>query len=381
MNEALNPSTAPLHSLQCGVQSDRGWRDESLGEAVSRAVITSSARAETSSDISLEGGDVLARPDFPQLLSALSLLRRPIQCSTAGHLLRSPAVLDLLRSSPQVSVKTTLFSTDEACHDWVAQRPGETKRILRGLRAANLAGVEQAVEIPLVRPAVSTLTSTIADLSTLGVRSVSFRMLRLQHTPPDRRVALGARASLLAMPLAEACARALSAGMSLRLLGFPRCSIPANLRPYQLNRDKTGVPCPRCGPPCVGLPEAYVAMFGDLELRTSPEGDAESFELSWAADESRREIRRRLLRALEHRPGVLRLVGVDILRHGAAPELLREAVLSAARVELTADLSPLVQWSPDQLHRVRKLARAESMASGPETERALQLLASKGVSA
>jgi len=122
-------------------------------------------------------------------------------------------------------------------------------------------------------------------------------------------------------------------------------------------------------------------MFGDLELRTSPEGDAESFELSWAADESRREIRRRLLRALEHRPGVLRLVGVDILRHGAAPELLREAVRSAPRVELTADLSPLLQWSPDQLHRVRKLARAESMASGPETDRALKLLASTGVSA
>jgi len=381
MTEVLETSPAPLHALQCGVESDRGWRDELLGEAASRAVIASSARAATGPEVSLEGGDVLARRDFPQLLSSLLALGRPIECSTSGPLLRSPAVLDLLQGSARVSVKTTLFSTTEECHDWVAQRPGETKRILRGLRAANLAGIQQSVEIPIVRPAVSTLASTIADLSTLGVQSVSFRLLRLEHTVPDRRVALGARVSLLALPLAEACARALSAGMSLRLLGFPRCSIPANLQPYQLNRDRTGAPCARCGPPCVGLPEAYVEMFGDLELRTSPEGDAESFELSWAADESRREIRRRLLRALEHRPGVLRLVGVDILRHGAAPELLREAVRSAPRVELTADLSPLLQWSPDQLHRVRKLARAESMASGPETDRALKLLASTGVSA
>jgi len=122
-------------------------------------------------------------------------------------------------------------------------------------------------------------------------------------------------------------------------------------------------------------------MFGDLELRTSPAGEVESFELSWSADESRREIRRRLLRALEHRPGVLRLVGLDILRHQAAPELVREAVRSAPKVELTADLSPLVQWSPDELHRVRKLARAQPMAQGPESQRALELLAAKGVSA
>ena len=351
------------------------------GDAVSLEVITSSAGEAGDSVISLEGGDVLARRDFPQLLSALSSLERPIQCSTAGHLLRSPAVLDLLRSFPQVSVRTTLFSSEPGCHDWVAQRPGEAKTILRGLRSANLAGIEQAVEVPVVRPAVSTLTATVRDLHTLGVRAISFRLVRLEYTPPDRRVALGARVSLLTTPLAEACARALSAGMSLRLLDFPRCTLPANLQPYQVDQNNTGVPCPRCGSPCVGLPEAYVSMFGDLELRTSPEGEAESFEMSWSADEPRREIRRRLLLALEHRPFVLRLVGADILRHGAAPELLREAVRSATRVELTADLSPLVQWSPDQLHRVRKLARAESMASGPETDRALELLAASGVSA
>ena len=381
MSEALETSPVSLCSLQCGVQSDHGWRDESLGAAAPSDVIISSAREEVESDILLEGGDVLARRDFPQLLADLSSLRRPIQCSTVGPLLRSPAVLDLLRASPHVSVKTTLFSTDENCHDWVARRPGETKRILRGVRSANLAGIEQAVEVPVARPAVSTLPSTIADLSALGVRSVTFRMLHLEHVPTDRRVALGARVSLLATPLAEACARALSAGMSLRLLGFPRCSIPANLQPYQLNRADADVPCPRCGPPCGGLPEDYVAMFGDLELRTSPAGEVESFELSWSADESRREIRRRLLRALEHRPGVLRLVGLDILRHQAAPELVREAVRSAPKVELTADLSPLVQWSPDELHRVRKLARAQPMAQGPESQRALELLAAKGVSA
>ena len=371
----------PLRSLQSGVSSTGGWRDEALGSAASLEEVLTSARAHEGPLLSLTGGDVLARPDFPQLLASLQPLQRKLECSTTGPLLRTPAVRDLLRGSPELRVKTTLFSTNEGCHDWVAQQPGEAKSILRGLRAANLAGIEQTVEIPITRPAVSTLASTVHNLTALGVRNVVLRLLRLEHTEPDRRVALGARVNLMAGPLTAACSHILNTGMKLTLQGFPHCALPTNLLPYLEIGTTSASGCFRCGPPCPGLPEAYVAMFGDLELRDSPEGEAPSFQIGWSPDEPRREIRRRLLRALEHRPGVLRLVGVDILRHDAAPELLREAVRSAPRVELSADLAPLVHWSPDQIHRVRKLAHAESLTPGIEASEALKLLAAKGISA
>lgn len=324
-------------------------------------------------------GDVLARPDFPDLYEALVELDQPVELETTGPALRNPQVLQLLTAGLQLVVRVVLYSANLACHDWIAQRPGEAKAILRGVRAAVAAGVALHVEVPLTRSALSSLESTVQAVADLGVSSVGFRLLRMEATPVDRSVALGARVGLLEGPVAAASAAALRRGMRLEMRGIPTCVLPASLRRFVIEEQRGGPGCSACGDPrCQGLSVAYERVFGALELHTSPHGDTDLIELSWTAGESSREVRRRLVRRLEHRASVLRITGSETFAHPDAPELLREAVRAAPRVEVAGDLAPMLGWSDDELHRVRKLAAATSLG-GAESALALERLGRLGV--
>ena len=333
-------------SIPAGVQYASGWRDVPTFEGPPaldgiRRALTGAGGAP----LRLVDGDVLARSDFPRLLDALD--GQDALVETHGAALRAPAVLKALASARSLGVSVTLFSADAACHDWVAGAK-EASLILRGARAALNAGLSVEVDVPLVRPGLQGLGGTVATLVALGVRHLRIRALRLQHTPVDRRVALGARVGLLERPLAEAGAVALRSGVDLTLTGLPSDVVPQNLRRYVTPDAPTD------------LAPVYVDTFGALERRLSPSGSVELLEVGWTPDEPSREARRRLLRALEHRPERLRLVGRDVLRHPAAPELLREAVRAAPRVELDADLTPMETWTDDERHRVRKVVRGAS---------------------
>jgi len=332
----------------------RGWRDVAVEGTVSLEDVVAQGR----SGVLLGGGDLLGRPDLPALLAALG----PVELLTDGLRLRAPAVLSLLRERG-ASVRVLLFSAIPACHDWLAGGE-ECLSILRGVRAAVRAGLRVTVEVAVTRPAMETLGATVDALVALGVAGITLRPVDLTQVEPDRVVALGARVGLLGRRLAEACAPALRAGVALEIRGVPPSLLPANLR--GLADDGA-------------LSARYVEVFGDLELRSSPTGDSEVRSVSWSADEPRREVRRRLVRALEHRPQLLRIDGVDVLRHPAAAELVREAVRSAPGVELAADLAPLTDWSDDEVHRVRKLRRVSSLVSGAGAAAARERLTRHGV--
>ncbi|MCO4769232.1 MAG: hypothetical protein KDA24_04325 [Deltaproteobacteria bacterium] len=338
-----------LSRVAAGVPGTAGWRDEAAVGPVPLGVVRSARSAP--GILLLDGGDVLARPDF---LALLGMVDRPVVVSTTGIALRSPRVLERLRATSGLGLSVCLYSASPACHDWVAG-VAEAKSILRGVRAAVSGGLAVHVEIPLVRPGILGLAATVSTLVALGVRSVGFRAVRLEHVAADRRVALGARIRLLARPLAEAGAEALRAGLQVQLRGLPLCAVPVNLQPHVLEEESgTGARCAECTEQCSGLPHSYVQTFGSLELRQSPTGDADTADLEWTAEEDRRAVRRRLVLALERRPAVLRILGDDALAHPDAPDLLREAVRAAPRVEVHADPTPMGRWSDDERHRVRK---------------------------
>ena len=365
--------------VQAGAAVVGGWRDAprpsggSLPEIVSRV-----ATAHESTRVLLLG-DVIARPDFPELYGALVALGRPMELETTGPALRNPKVLELLASGLQLIVRVTLYSTNLACHDWVARRPGEARSILRGIRAAAEAGLALHIEVPLTRSGLSSLESTVDAVAGIGASSVGFRLLRMESVPADRAVALGARVGLLGGPLAAASAVALRRGLRLEIRGLPTCALQPNLRRFVVHEQSENTGCSACDDAsCRGLSAAYGRVFGALEMYSSPRGEAEVVELTWTSDESSREVRRRLVRHLEHRASVVRITGADALAHPDAPALLREAVRSAPRVEIVGDLSPILAWSDDELHRVRRLAAATSLG-GAESALALKRLGLLGV--
>jgi len=174
-----------------------------------------------------------------------------------------------------------------------------------------------------------------------------------------------------------------------------------------------GPPCPACpgGPTCPGAPADYLAAFGRAELDSEvdlppvrpiarprargalPEapppraGRAPATRLRAARravrlgdlggdplggtraapvraavtvtfDRARtsRDLRQALVRGAQQGAAVLVVAGD--LTHPDAPELLREALrLSAPRVEVHADPTPLSAWSDRQLFGLRRLAR------------------------
>jgi|GEM_PF-5113205 len=363
--------------LRAGVPTTAGFRDESSDAERS---LEDLARALDSSDggsVVLDRGDCLQRLDFPALFALVRAHGGDIGLATTGISLRSPAVLDLWGGASGPTARVTLFSGVPEVHDWIADAPGEARQILRGVRPAAEAGVRVHVQVPLARPAVLSLPQTVAILAALGVGSVGFRMLRLDQVPIDRRLALGARVGVVLGPLAAAAAEALRGGLGLELAGIPTCVLPASLAQYVVAQRGHCASCGQTG--CCGLSPTYVETFGDLELRPSPEGDIDVFELCWTAAEPRREVRRRLVRALEHRAKTLRVTGA--MDHPAAAELLREAVRASPAVSLEADLAPLLGWSDDELHRVRKLVAVKPTVASAAATRAVERLAGFGVSA
>lgn len=307
------------------------------------------------------GGEPLRRPDAPDLLS-----RRGGSVRTGGALLRSPQVLRLLRGAG-CRVRVPLFSARPEAARWLVGDDG--RAALRGLRAAAAAGVPVEAEIVLTRPAMPTVVALTGLALELGADGVRFVLPPVSTLPSERVVALAARVGLLG-PVGEAAGLVLRAGRGLAVEGAPRCALPALVRPYT---NAPGGQCPGCGDPsCSGVDAAYAEVFGVAELLPRPDGSVPTTVLSLRGPASEqphgepsRAARMRLLRALERRPELLWVEGPSSLRHPAAIALLREALRAAPEVGVRGDLTPVLEWSDDELHRVRKLARAEAELLAP----------------
>lgn len=340
-------------TLAAGAPVPRRWYDP--------APATLPALDELDGPGVLGGGEPLRRPDAPALLA-----RRGGSVRTEGALLRSPQVLQLLRETG-CRVRVPLFSPRPEAARWLVGDDG--RLALHGVRAATAAGVPVEVEIVLTRPAMPTVVALTGLALELGADGVRFVLPSVSTLPPERVVALAARVGLLG-PVGEAAGLVLRAGRGLAVEGAPRCALPALVRPYSVTG---GGECPGCGDPaCSGVDAAYAQVFGVAELLPRPDGTVPTATLSVRGPgdelphgEPSRAARMRLLSVLERRPELLWVEGPNALRHPATIALLREALRAVPEVGLRGDLSPVLGWSDDELHRVRKLAQAEAELLAP----------------
>jgi hypothetical protein len=304
-------------------------------------------------------------------------------------------------------------------HDWLVGRSGALKAARRAIRACADAELPVVADVVLTRPTTEHLPETVEVLARIGVRTVFVRRLTANDVEGSEFVPLSPRLELLEEYLEEAARAALRRRVHLRLRDLPLCVAP-RLRPLFAppaserwvlpdgsvrTRTEAGPGCASCPglPYCAGAPRDYVARFGWEEftdpavtaarMQESVEEQrathsAESMVFAWAgprrirceacadvaddspttqpSDESTRIIRARLVQAARYRPAVLRLVGADLLAHPQAVDLLFDAVRLFPSVEVAGEASAVVDWSEQDLKRLKNLGRIDVALYGPD---------------
>jgi MoaA/NifB/PqqE/SkfB family radical SAM enzyme len=304
-------------------------------------------------------------------------------------------------------------------HDWLVGRTGALKAARRAIRACVDAELPVVADVVLTRPTVPHLAETVEVLARIGVRSVSIRRLTAQDVRGPEFVPLSPRLQRLEESLEEAAAAALRRRVRLRLYDLPLCVAP-RLKPIfapQASelwimqdggvraRTNATLGCATCpgSPHCAGAPQDYVARFGWEEFTDAPSTTARIREsvqdqragqssapmvFSWGgphrirceacadvADEasrtqqpheSTRIVRAHLVQAARHRPVVLRLVGADLLAHPQAADLVFDAVRLFPLVHVAGEASALVDWSEQDLKRLKNLGRIDVALYGPD---------------
>ena len=354
---------------------------EQVASLIRVAGATSRLRA-----VVLGAGEPTLRPDLLEVVAAAAAAMPAgarLVLETDGLALRTAGPAGALRSAGLDAVRIPIAGARLAMQDWVVGVTGHGRRVLRAIRTATAVGLEVAVDCLLTRPGLPLLAETVSAVAHLGAREVRFRVVGPGDVPADDRVALVPRVGLLAAPLTEAARTALGLGLSVRILGVPRCLLPRELQGSMGPGPADAVRCASCDPSCPGVTPAYVDLFGPGELL---HGDRETpavrvvlralAPIACAAcgdvdagverAEPRRDARVRLLRAARRRPGLLRLASAGSLWHPAARELLREvARLDVEAVEVSGDVAALAAWSDDDLHRIRRLGAVHGAFYGP----------------
>jgi hypothetical protein len=304
-------------------------------------------------------------------------------------------------------------------HDWLVGRTGALKAARRAIRACIDGELSVVAELVLTRPTMPHLAETIEVLARIGVRAISVRRLTARDANGSELVPLSPRLALLEGSLAAAAAAALRQRVRLRIFDLPLCVAP-RLRPLFAapaserwimpdgslgSRTEAGPGCATCPglPHCGGAPGDYVARFGWEELSHSESTAVRMAEdvkgqqagrasqpmvFEWSgphrirceacadsgeegprtqqSHESTRILRARLVQAARYRPAVLRLVGADLLAHPQAADLVFDAVRLFPHVEVAGEVSAVVDWSEQDLKRLKNLKRIDVALYGPE---------------
>ncbi len=276
----------------------------------------------------LTGGEPTLRADLPRLLAACAEAGAAVRIRTDGLALGRAAALAPLQRAGLTGLRVLLASARRDAHDWLVGLSGAATAASRAVRVATAAGLPVEVEIPIARPTAPLLAETVNVAARLGASAVHLRLLGPAEVAPDDRVALLAEPRLLVGPLADARRAAGRAD-----LDWTDAGLPSSLSP----------------PPPPATDPLQVALDG-----------------------APRALKVALLRAAAGAP-TLRVIDVD---HPDAAALLREAArMGFRRVEVRADLSPLVGLTDDELRRLRRIDAFESTAPSPEVDALLARLA------
>lgn len=362
------------------------------------------------------GGEPLRRGDSRELLVELARIRPDNLgiCASGDGI--TPAVVERLRSTGVQRAHIPFHCARQDAHDWLVGRSGALKAARRAIRACVEAGLPVIADVVLTRPTAAHLAETVEVLARIGVRTVNVRRLTAHDVEGSEFIPLSPRLELLEESLEEAARTALRRRVHLRLRDLPLCVAP-RLRPLfappaseswvlsdgrVITRTQAGLGCASCPglPHCAGAPSDYVARFGWEEF-TDPEVTSsrmredvatqrasrasEPMVFAWvgprrirceacaddpstalSSHESTRIIRARLVQAARYRPGVLRLVGADLLAHPQAAGLLFDAVRLFPHVEVAGEASAVVDWSEQDLKRLKNLSRIDVALYGPD---------------
>jgi MoaA/NifB/PqqE/SkfB family radical SAM enzyme len=409
--------------IRLGLTADgpvQPWRAAATrGADLPSGHVAATARALTGSatgSFLLSGGEPLRRADLASLLAELHSIRaEDLGLVTAGEGM-TRAVAERLLALGVCRVHIPFHCARQDAHDWLFGRPGALKSAHRAIRACVDADLPVNAEIMLTRPGMPHLAETVGVLSRLGVRAVTLRRLRRQDVSGDEFVPLSPRLGLARESLERAAAMALQRRVTLRLREFPVCVAP-RLRPLfappaseiwadaegEARPPQAALGCADCPglPRCAGAPPDYIERFGWEELvkpetrtarvietvaeqRRPAAGDAMVF--SWRGPhrvrceecgddgagrarepyESTRVIRARLVEAARYRPGLLRLVGADLLAHPRAAALIFDALRLFGRVEVAGEASAAVDWTDLELRRLKDLGRLDVALYGAD---------------
>ena len=327
----------------------------------------------------LAGGEPTTRADLLELLRQVRSARPSggLWLRTDGLALTSPSVVQALQRAGVDGVRIPLHSGRADAHDWLVGLPGAARRVIRALGTCAQQGLPVEVEITLTRPTLPYLVETVALVARLGVRALWIRRLRAAGAAAADFIALSPRLGMVRAPVEEATLLAEEGGLTVRIEGLPRCTIPGAAHRLDTGLEPAAPaasPCATCPglPSCAGAPQDYTARFGWVELwRQAPPQPQPQIRLVIPPDEPSRSVRIRLIRAARQRPERLRLV--DLAAHPDAAELLREAQrLSVPRVEVCGRTEMLDTLGDAALFRLRGLARIDALAADPDAVPALR---------
>ena len=279
-------------------------------------------------------GEPTLRPDLPEVLSCGAM-------ATDGLAL-SAALPGLVRAGLK-RVRVGFHAARPDAHDWVAGRAGCARRVLRGIRTAQEAGLAVEAEVLLTRPTAPLLVDTVQALAAMGVGRVLIR----RHPRVD--VTWAARWGQADF------SKAVRAAPEVTVHDLPRCvlgdaaawAVPWDDEPEigpLARTPRRAEGCSDCA--CSGPDAAYVELFGRAELPDEPPSP------TLRLDGPTRGLRQYLVRLARYHTAIQ--VHVDLGRPDAS-DLLRDCARLFDSVQAHATGST-EGWSKRQRDAIRGVA-------------------------
>jgi organic radical activating enzyme len=134
--------------------------------------LIASAAERGFSHITLTGGEVTIRPDFPDLVLFALAQGLTVVIQTNGRQLARPSRRDFLRQvtdPDRVQFVIALHGPDEAIHDTVTRRPGSFQQTMRGIEALRQDGFRVCGKLVISRINLSGIVATLRLLKRLDI--------------------------------------------------------------------------------------------------------------------------------------------------------------------------------------------------------------------
>jgi MoaA/NifB/PqqE/SkfB family radical SAM enzyme len=169
----LSCNNACIHCIMEPVKKAQKRSGEGLdADTASVKRLIASAAERGFSHITLTGGEVTIRPDFPALVLFALALNLVVVIQTNGRQLARASRRKFLKqvdSPGRVLFVIAIHGPDEAIHDAVTRRPGSFMQTIRGIKSVQNDGFRVCGKLVISRINLSAIVPTLHLLKRLGV--------------------------------------------------------------------------------------------------------------------------------------------------------------------------------------------------------------------